>query len=84
LGNGKVEIWYTPAEWFREDVLPVAYQAVPKEWIAFQDIEVVISPIFRRSFTRIQRKGEFAENAMLRLVILPTRRCGVIGPIYEE
>jgi hypothetical protein len=31
--NGNVEIWCTPAEWFRDDVLPVAYQAVPKKWI---------------------------------------------------
>jgi hypothetical protein len=30
------------------------------------------------------KTGELAENAMLRLVILPTRRCRVMGPVYEE
>jgi hypothetical protein len=43
--NGNVEIWYAPVEWSREYVLPIAYQAVPKEWIAFQDIEAFIAPI---------------------------------------
>jgi hypothetical protein len=42
----KTEIWYTLVEWFRDGVLPVAYQAVPKEWIAFQDIEVLTTPIY--------------------------------------
>jgi hypothetical protein len=41
----KVEIWYAPMEWFSDDVLPIAYQAVPKYWVAFQDIEVFIAPI---------------------------------------
>jgi hypothetical protein len=27
-------------------VLPIAYQAVAKEWIAFQDIETFIAPIY--------------------------------------
>jgi hypothetical protein len=41
-----VAIWYTPVEWFSDDVLPVAYQAVPKEWVAFHDTEVFIAPIY--------------------------------------
>jgi hypothetical protein len=44
--NGSIEIWYTPAEWFSDDMLPIAYRAVPKEWIAFQDIEAFIAPIY--------------------------------------
>jgi hypothetical protein len=36
--NQTVDIWYSPAEWFGDNVLPVAYQGVPKEWVAFQDI----------------------------------------------
>jgi hypothetical protein len=44
--NETVEIWYTPVEWFSDEVLLVAYKAVPKEWVAFHDIEVFIAPIY--------------------------------------
>jgi hypothetical protein len=33
--NETVESWYTPIDWLSDDVVSVAYQAVPKEWIAF-------------------------------------------------
>jgi hypothetical protein len=44
--KGSIVIWYTPAEWFRDDVLPIAYEAIPKEWIEFQDIETFIALIY--------------------------------------
>jgi hypothetical protein len=44
--NETVPGWHAPVEWFIDEVLPVAYQAVPKEWVAFQDIEIFIAPIY--------------------------------------
>jgi hypothetical protein len=32
-------------EWFGDNVFPVAYQAVPKDWITFQEMEIFIAPI---------------------------------------
>jgi hypothetical protein len=38
-----------PAEWFGDNTLPVAYQALPKEWITYQGVEVFIAPVLDSS-----------------------------------
>jgi hypothetical protein len=41
--NDTLEIWHTPEEWVVDNVLPVVYQAIPKEWLAFPGGEVFIA-----------------------------------------
>jgi hypothetical protein len=43
--NDTIELCYTPVESFGDNTLPVAYQAVPKEWIAYLGVEVFIAPL---------------------------------------
>jgi hypothetical protein len=36
---------HIPTEWFGDVKLPVAYQAVPREWITYPGVEVFIAPV---------------------------------------
>jgi hypothetical protein len=36
-----------PQQWFGDNTLPVAYQALPKEWATMPGLEIFIAPIFK-------------------------------------
>jgi hypothetical protein len=56
------EIWYIPQELFGDNMLPVAYQDLPKEWVTIPGMETFIAPTFeanggvRESSTSLERQ----------------------------
>jgi hypothetical protein len=44
--NDALDPWYIPLVWVSDNVLPISYQSIPKERIAFMDAECFIAPPF--------------------------------------
>jgi hypothetical protein len=44
--NDVIEMWHTPQIWGGDDIIPAAYQSVPKEWIAYAGVECFVAPAF--------------------------------------
>jgi hypothetical protein len=42
--NDAIELSYTPQVWAGDNLLLVAYQSVPKDWIAYPGVDCFIAP----------------------------------------